>query len=189
MLELYSDWGAETIEEVRWLQRHGFPDKAQVELLSNADLAALRLMTSQGDVVAQTFLGERLALNDATRNEGLGLLADAAARGSVRAVSVTGEVVGRMQTDSLSCRDPFAAANFLAAAMLGDTGAIHGYMLCNSRLSSEAQILVVGWAAAIISNIERNRSELYGGVSRIDPRPGLEERINRHLASGQQPGG
>lgn len=175
-IEEYSDWGARDEDDVRWLERHGFPSKSQAASMERLDEATLGQMALNGDLVAQTFLGLRISESPERRSEAIAVLSEAAARGSVRAISARGEVLGDMRTNSFACRDPNAAASFLVAVMLGDFGAVHGYTLCTAGLKGDGLVQVILLAATMYADIRHEQLTRFGPRGLTTPRAGLVDK-------------
>lgn len=171
LISAYTKWSAQSLEEARWLERHGFPSLDEEADFSSESEAMLQKLAGNGNLVAQVYLGEKIANDPERRSEGLAILSDAAARGSVRAWSARGEVMGDMMNNSFSCRDPNAAASFLVAALLGDGGAVLGFQMCTRGLSGDGQAQVILLASNMFAQMRLEQEERFGGRNVYQPRP------------------
>lgn len=183
-VEAYSKWGAMDSEDAQWLARHGYPTPEEESELASLTEAELRQRASQGDLLAMVELGRRILSQDREDREGLDLMFEAASRGSNRALSARAETLGNMHQDSFTCADPYAAASFLAAAMLGDRGAILGYEMCTRTLDGNRKALVILMASQIMREVQLARLNRLGPAGLFDPRPGDDAIIDIGLGGG-----
>lgn len=147
--------------EAAWLSARGFPTAARLEELEAMPLGALQLAADRSDLAAQAVLGRRL-VERGDHGRGLGLLSQAAARGSVFADYQA----------SLALRDSniYESAAYLRRA----------YLQGDSKAALAMYRAFEGFNVAEWANVDRRAMRLYAallqqragqGTFRYGPRP------------------
>lgn len=160
----------ESIEELEWLDRHGYPDKSLLDRLMRMSLEDLRAAANSGDRHARHWLGLRFGLRD-SGPEPLEILFDEAASGSIYALMLLGNI---HHTGHSGYRDyPLASAYYTLAGLRGDVRGMFGAgALLSSELDFSATILRDQRLVVLFNDLNRVRMERAGAPFRISVRPG-----------------
>lgn len=151
-----------------WRAKHGFPSE---EMLRNAKydgLAEIRRLASNGDLAARGVLGASLASSSMTRVEGLAMLHDAAADGSIFALH---ELAGRLGPTVPNGSIESYFAYMQAAAALGDLGAMPFLVRTVGQMSREQYASGMVLFSQIMSSLSENSVRRNGVGLRANLRP------------------
>lgn len=157
-----------SIEEQRWLDRNGFPNKDQLYIYTTATDEALAQAAAIGDKVAGIMLdGRKLIQGDPEAKNNLW---NAAANGSGFALTTLAGFLGGSRTDG----DPAEAyAISRVAEMRGDyRQALTRDMIVQKPLDPAARLEAEARAMNLFNNLTQTRRARFGpNVPTVDPRP------------------
>ncbi|KAA2284757.1 hypothetical protein [Arenimonas fontis] len=175
---------ARSPEDAAWLHRHGYMDTFSHSYLVRADVEELRAAADQ-DLRIQVMAALRMAMSGRYGNEPILMLQDAAARGSVYAL----EVLGDVYFTAPAYRNPaLGAAYYDLVIRRGDWAVAFKKRAQVGNLAADRLFLADLYAEAAWQEIVALRQRL--GLlpfAAPEPRPGLHEglRVAQELMAGQ----
>ena len=168
-------------EDVEWLRRNGYPSDEELRAGLNATPSALDLDIEDGISPAEVVMAASLGvMGPEQRNEATSFLNEAAVRGSVYALQATGEMLTHP-----AVANPVQSEAYLRASVL--RGDWTGNIRTRAPLSHEQDLLASLMAQQVIDNIHKQRLSRGWPPLQADPRPGLNEVMDR-IARSREPG-
>lgn len=160
----YAAWSAQTPEEARWLEQHGYPDEATAERYAQLSDDALGALAANGDPMAKLQQAERAAYRSQDR-QAIDDMFDVAADGSIYAL----ERLALAQASGRQGDTGMAEAYLQAARLRGNYAAP---VLLGAQSTPEERAMSHAMAQAILDRMNQMRSQRGLPPLGNDPRPG-----------------
>lgn len=164
LVQRYAAWSAQTPEEARWLEQHGYPDEATAERYAQLSDDALAALAADGDPMARLQRAERAAYRGQDR-QAIDDMFDVAADGSVYAL----ERLALAQASGRQGDTGMAEAYLQAARLRGNYAAP---VQLGAQSTPEERAMSHAMAQAILDRMNQMRRQRGLPPLGNDPRPG-----------------